>query len=209
MALSGVSKMENCSVTDAKEVRVEIFSVRLTDGCKGGRWISASSEWPSSFRKEVTFSRRPLHCDHVIMDIQVATLCDAATDSLGKLNLLGAFDTINAGQMPAIHPQCSIALRIMFRKIEEGTHKLKLNFVDEDGRLVMPSIDIPVEVAVPEDTTYISRNFIINIQQLKFANPGQYAIDIALDGRQAGSIPLMVRLHEQNKPAPNELDRGF
>ena len=28
------------------------------------------------------------------MNIQVAVLCDAATDDNGKLNLLGAFDTI-------------------------------------------------------------------------------------------------------------------
>lgn len=128
------------------------------------------------------------------MDIQVATLCDAATDSLGKLNLLGAFDTINAAQMPAIHPQCSIALRLIFQKIEEGSHKLKLNFVDEDGKLVMPSIDIPVDVAVPEDATFISRNFIVNIQQLKFANPGLYSIDIAVDGRHEDSVPLLVKL---------------
>jgi hypothetical protein len=142
------------------------------------------------------------------MDIQVAALCDAATDSAGKLNLLGAFDTINAAQMPAIHPQCSIALRIIFQRIEEGSHKLKLNFVDEDGRPVMPSIDIPVEVTLPEDATFISRNFIINIQQLKFSNPGHYSIDIALDGRHEGSIPLMVKLL-QPKPVPTDPDKAF
>jgi hypothetical protein len=128
------------------------------------------------------------------MVIQVAALCDAATDSAGKLNMLGAFDTINAVQVPAVHPQCSIALRIMFQRIEEGAHKLKLNFVDEDGRLVMPSIEIPVEVNLPEDATFISRNFIVNIQQLKFATPGLYSIDIALDGRHEGSIPLQVKM---------------
>jgi hypothetical protein len=146
------------------------------------------------------------------MEIQIAALCDAATDSAGKLNILGTFDTINAVQMPAIHPQCSIALRIIFQKIEEGAHKLKLNFVDEDGKLVMPSIDIPVEVAVPDDATFVSRNFIINIQQLKFANPGLYAIDIAMDGRHEGSVPLLVRLL-QSRPAhgvpPPEQEKGF
>ena len=106
------------------------------------------------------------------MDIQIAALCDAATDSHGKLNILGTFDTINAGQLPAVHPQCSIALRLVFSKMEEGHKELKLNFVDEDGKLVMPSIDIPVDVQVPEDTSFISRNFIINIQQLRFERAG-------------------------------------
>lgn len=142
------------------------------------------------------------------MDIQIAALCDAATDSAGKLNILGTFDTINAPQMPAIHPQCSIALRIIFHKIEEGAHKLKLNFVDEDGKPVMPSIEIPVDVAVPDDATFVSRNFIVNIQQLKFGQPGHYAIDIALDGRHEGSVPLLVKLLQQ-KQAASELEKGF
>lgn len=127
------------------------------------------------------------------MDIQIAVLCDAATDNNGKLNILGTFDTIHTSQLPAIHPQCSIALRMTFTKVEEGPHKLKLHFVDEDGKLVMPSIDIPIEAVVPEDAIFLSRNFIVNIQQLKFQNPGFYAINIALDGSQVGSIPLLVK----------------
>ena len=127
------------------------------------------------------------------MDIQVAVLCDAATEYNLKLNILGTFDTIYTAQLPAVHPQCSIALRMTFNKVEEGAHKVKLNFVDEDGKLVMPSIDIPLEVAVPDETIFISRNFIVNIQQLKFEKPGLYAIDIAMDGRQEGTIPLLVK----------------
>jgi len=128
-----------------------------------------------------------------LMNVPIAVLCDAATDYSGKLNLLGTFDTIVTQQLPAIHPQCSVALRIVFSKVEEGQHKVKMNFVDEDGRFVMPSIDIPVEVMLPPDANFVARNFLINIQQLKFEKPGQYAIDIAVDGRQETSIPLQVK----------------
>ena len=31
--------------------------------------------------------------------------------------------------------------------------------IDAGGKLVMPGIDIPVDVQVPEDTSFISRNF--------------------------------------------------
>lgn len=134
------------------------------------------------------------------MDIQVAVLCDAATDSAGKLNILGTFDTINTSQMPAIHPQCSVALRMVFNRVEDGAHKLKLNFVDEDGKLIMPSIEIPVQIAVPEDTDFQARNFVINIQQLKFDKPGLYSIAIGLDGRHEGSIPLFVRRVTASSP---------
>ena len=46
---------------------------------------------------------------------------------------------------------------------------------------------------LPPDASFVARNFLINIQQLKFEKPGQYAIDIAVDGRQESSIPLQVK----------------
>lgn len=138
------------------------------------------------------------------MDIQTAVLCDAATDNNGKLNILGTFDTIYTSQLPAIHPQCSIAIRMTFGKVEEGTHKVKLNFVDEDGKSVMPPIEIPFDVAVPEETIFLSRNFIVNIQKLKFEKEGLYSIDIAVNGRQEGNIPLLVKIPPpQNTPPQN------
>jgi hypothetical protein len=135
------------------------------------------------------------------MNIQVSVLCDAATDDNGKLNLLGAFDTIYTQQLPAIHPQCSIALRVTFEHEDEGGHKLRLTFVDADGRSIMPGIDIPVEVTLPGDSHFGTRNFIVNIQQLKFDQPGLFSIDISLDDRPQASIPLLVK-HTSPAPPP-------
>jgi hypothetical protein len=133
------------------------------------------------------------------MNIQVAVLCDAATDDNGKLNLLGAFDTIYAQQLPAIHPQCSVALRVTFFSGDEGKHNLSFNFVDADGHSIMPDFPpVPVEVVLPEDMHFGTRNFIVNIQQLKFENPGLYSIDICLDSQSQASIPLLVKY---NPPA--------
>ncbi len=137
------------------------------------------------------------------MNIQVAVLCDAATDYSGKLNILGTFDTIITRELPAVHPQCSVALRLSFTRIEEGTHKVRVNFVDEDGKFVMPSIDMPVDVAIPSEVNFLVRNFVITIQQLKFEKPGQYSIDVAIDGRQETSIPLFVK-HERPEIPPQE-----
>ena len=127
------------------------------------------------------------------MDIQVAVLCDAATDYKGKLNLLGTFNSVHTRELPANYPQCSIVLRVVFKLVEEGSHKLRINFVDEDGKFVMPSIELPFEVRVPENDSFAYRNFILNIQRLKFEKFGQHAVDIAIDGRQEASIPLEVK----------------
>ena len=107
------------------------------------------------------------------MNVQVAVLCDAATqDSNSKLNVLGAFDTIFAPQMPAVQPQCAVALRVTFAAGDEGQHKLALNFINADGRSIMPPIEIPVTVALPDDAHFLSLNFVVNIQQLQFPRGG-------------------------------------
>src|SRR6516225_3230695 len=98
------------------------------------------------------------------MNIQVAVLCDAATDDNGKLNLLGAFDTIYTPQLPAVHPQCSEALRVTFFNGEEGKRSLRFNFVDADVRSIMPDLPpIPVDFVLPEDIHVGTLNFIVNI----------------------------------------------
>ena len=128
------------------------------------------------------------------MNIQVAVLCDAATEDHGKLNLLGSFDTIYTPQLPAVHPQCAVALRVTFTGGDEGQRKLKLNFVNADGHAIMPSIEIPVAVELPDDVHFVTRNFIVNIQQLKFAEEGLYSVDVRLDDKSQAGIPLLVKL---------------
>ena len=85
-------------------------------------------------------------------------------------------------------------------QVEEGGHKLRLNLVDEDGQPVMPSVDLAVDVKMPEDNHFVTCNLIIGIQQLKFEQPGHYSIDVAFDGRQEASIPLLVKYFPQKPP---------
>jgi uncharacterized protein DUF6941 len=135
------------------------------------------------------------------MNIQVAVLCDAANEDSGKLNLLGSFDTIFAPQLPAVHPQCAVALRVTFMSGDEGDHKLKLNFVNADGKSIMPPIEIPVAVALLDDVHFLTRNFIVNIQQLKFAEEGFYSVDVRLDDKSQAAIPLQIKLLPPREPA--------
>ncbi len=136
------------------------------------------------------------------MTIQVAVLCDAATDDRGKLNLLGAFDTICSQQMPALHPQCAVALRVTFATVDEGQHQLKLAIVDADGQGIMPPVEVPVTITLPEDSHFGTRNFIFNLQHVKFESPGLYSVDVMLDLEAVTSIPLQVKLLEPREPYP-------
>lgn len=127
------------------------------------------------------------------MKVEVFALCDAATDSYGKLNILGAFDVINSRKVPVVHPQCSIASRMRFDRIERGEHTLRVNIVDEDGKAVVPALEAKLQINFPDQLPSQIFNIILNMQGLKFEKFGTFSIDLALDNRQEASLPLFVR----------------
>ena len=127
------------------------------------------------------------------MKIEIFTLCDAATEDRGKLNLLGSFDHLWARQEPIIHPACALAVKLRFTKIEEGNHKIRVTFVDEDGKQVLNGLDVAVSVMLPPGESTSTSQIVLNIQQLKLPKFAEYSIDLAVDGRAEGSLPLYVR----------------
>lgn len=132
------------------------------------------------------------------MQLILATLCDSAADYQGKLCLLGAFDTLCAPEFPVTHPQCSLALRLLFDPPDHGRHELCIRLHDADQREVMPAFTPVMEVAFPPgQVPFVTRNLVLNLQRLRFEKPGVYRFSIALDGAALASVPLRVtRLNE-------------
>lgn len=126
------------------------------------------------------------------MDIEIAALCDAATEQAGKLNLLGTFDRITASQFPFMHPLCAVVYRIRFNWSEQGAHAFKVNFIDADGRPIMPPLESRMEIRIPDGRESSVANVILMIQGLRFAAPGLYAIDLTVDGTPQRSLPLTI-----------------
>lgn len=127
------------------------------------------------------------------MNIEAFLLCDAATDSMGKLNVLGAFDALNVQSFPFVLPQCSVAVRMRLQRIEQGTHKLTIHFIDDDGKFVIPPLDGGIEMKVDSNERSGIANLIINLQNLKFEHTGEYALILAVDGKEITRLPLHVR----------------
>jgi len=127
------------------------------------------------------------------MNIEAFLLCDCATDSGGKLNVLGAFDSIYVRQLPAVHPACTIAARIRFSKIEQGQHSIRINVIDQDGKDIAPRLEDKISVNIPDNVDSSVVNLILNLQRLKLDSCGEYRIDLAIDNRLEGSLPFSVR----------------
>lgn len=126
------------------------------------------------------------------MQLEIFTLCDAATEHAGKLNIMGTFDSLRGFEAPIAHPQCAIAGRLRFEQIEEGEHRVLLTFADEDGNIVMPKFDQTMAVNFAPGQRTVTSHFVILIQQIRLPKFGEYTIDLAIDGRQLGSLPLYV-----------------
>jgi len=128
------------------------------------------------------------------MKVEIFNLCDfASADIGGKLNIIGVFDTIWAREKPISYGLFALVVRIRFEKIEEGVKKIKISFVDTDGNPVLPVIEtlLPVQIAPWNSTA--SAQVVSLISQIKLQNFGEYAVDLAIDGRQEASLPFYVR----------------
>jgi hypothetical protein len=127
------------------------------------------------------------------MKVEIFTLCDAATESGGKLNILGSFDTFYAVNEPVVHPACTLALKIRFSRIESGQHNIRINLVDMDGKEIMPGLNGALNVNSKQHEETTTACLVMNIQGLRLPRFGDYSIDLAIDGREEGSLPLYVK----------------
>ncbi len=126
------------------------------------------------------------------MNIEAFLLCDAATDQRGKLNVLGAFDRIFAGEMPMTHPACAVVSRIRFDRIEEGQHEIRLLMIDQDGKPLGPKLKANANIQFRDDSDSVVSNLILVIHRLPFKEYGKYRIDLAIDGQIQASLPFTV-----------------
>lgn len=124
------------------------------------------------------------------MDVTLAICCDAANVSReGKLNLLGIFNSIHAGEFPATHPHLSLVLRVEARIGEEGDHPLLIRFVDEDGgELFKVEGNLALHGATPGRP--MTAQTVIDVNNVQFPRPGTYAFDLFLDESHVRSVAI-------------------
>lgn len=129
----------------------------------------------------------------MIMRVEIIALCDAATDSHGKLNILGSFDTICANELPAMHPQCAVVLRIRFNHDELGMHDVKIQVVNSQNQFVFPPLEAEVKVNANDPGQSVATNMILNIQRLKVEAYGEYTIKLVIDENELATLPLFIK----------------
>lgn len=133
-------------------------------------------------------------------------LCDAATanpDNTFSV-LRGGISAINFmvppdGDLSQIRPfQISLVATVELDTHEMGReHHVTLNFMDVDGKRVLPDIHTSFQTPISPYKGYF--NLIIN-SMLKVMNPGEYYFYVNVDGEELGTQPLTVSFHPANLP---------
>lgn len=140
------------------------------------------------------------------MKFDTIILADAANESQGKLNLLGAGITrINAPMIPWTQPQLVVIVRAFFAAEDlEKDHEIKLELLGPDGTAILPPLSGAVtpsdlgpilEVGVEGEINALQANF--GIHGILFARAGLHHFVVELDGEEVARHPLPVVLVQQ------------
>lgn len=125
------------------------------------------------------------------MKIKYSFICEAANISnSGNLNVLGIFENLNAPNFPVKIPMMFYVVHIEFHRSEIGQHIFKVNFIDSDGKSIIPQLE--GQIAVNEGS--LSSNIIIALEGIMLNVPDTYAIDLTVDNNHLATDTLNVRV---------------
>lgn len=127
------------------------------------------------------------------MDIEIATICDAATINDGKMNILGAFDTIYVQSLPAIHNSCSIAFRIRIPMTKKHPQELTLKIVDPNDQEIYPPIVFNIKEDLNKKKEPSILNLVYNINGLSLNKYGTYQAGLFTKDKKIRLLPLFVK----------------
>lgn len=134
------------------------------------------------------------------MDVAFALLADAANVSReGKLNVLGAFDRIYGSTFPLTWPRMVLVTRFVVSPAEFGAEKsLEIITMDADGKRLGQATG-KMKVPDRQSGRELKINHILPMA-MRFPAPGQYSIEILVNGEPKAAVPLEVveRAAKQN-----------
>src|ERR1700759_5784333 len=117
------------------------------------------------------------------MKVTIFTLCDAATVTAGKLNILGTFEMAMVPQVPCRHPGCAVALQLRFESTEAGNHPWELSFVDDDGK-VLQKIRGDINVQILQGQDHVIAPLALMLQQFPLPRYGDYEMRLTVDNQE-------------------------
>jgi hypothetical protein len=126
------------------------------------------------------------------MHIAFALFADAANISQeGKLNVLGVFDAVHVGTLPAVHPRATLVVRLKGGSDDAGQHAVTLRWISPSGRELWQSTAELNVGAPPPGSGEMDIPLIASVD-LPVEQAGEHMMAIALDGLAVTDVRLFV-----------------
>jgi hypothetical protein len=136
------------------------------------------------------------------MHVTFALFADAANLSQeGKLNILGVFDALQVGTLPALHPRATLVVHLKGSALDVGTHRVSLRWMSPSGNELWSS-EGELGVAPPPQGVLDMDFPLIAQLDLPLDQRGSYLMRVGLDGTTHAEVPLQVRTPEGVASAP-------
>ena len=134
------------------------------------------------------------------MHVSFALFADAANISQeGKLNILGVFDALQIGSLPAVHPRAAMVVRLKAAEGDEGMHTLAFNWVGPSGAEIWSSQG-EVEVGTPPPGSIEVDIPVIAAIDLPIQEAGPHTMRVVLDDELCAELMLHVRVGQPVAP---------
>ncbi len=134
-------------------------------------------------------------------------LADAANISReGKLNILGAFDRIYGAKFPLRWPRMVLVTRFEASAAEFGSEKsIEIVTMDADGKRLGKASG-KMKIGEGRTGRQIKINHVLPMG-MTFPAPGEYSIEILVNGEPKATVPLEVVQREQKANGQSESEQ--
>jgi hypothetical protein len=128
-----------------------------------------------------------------LMQVSFALFADAANLSQeGKLNVLGVFDALQVGSIPAVHPRAHLVVHLKGSPSDVGRHTVTLRWINPQGSELWNSTGELNVGQPPSGVTEMDLPLIAQID-LPIDSSGAFHMSVSLDDKMSAEVPVQVR----------------
>lgn len=139
------------------------------------------------------------------MQVSFALFADAANLSQeGKLNVLGVFDALQVGALPAVHPRAHLVVHLKGSPADVGRHTVTLRWISPSGSELWTSTGELNVSQPPDGVTEMDLPLIAQID-LPMDAAGGYTMSVSLDDLTSAEVPVQVRTIQAVKPPAGQM----
>lgn len=110
-------------------------------------------------------------------------------DQHGKLSVIGIWRSLVLSQYPGVHPRATLVVVMRGARTEVGNHRVAFRLEQADGTVLLEHGG-EIQFREPPAGVHELEAPGIVVLDLPFQQPGEHAVVVQVDGREAARLPF-------------------